>query len=80
MHEVAEIAILSDRLNTPPIQRYVHQFTDELQNEFEALAAVLAEFADVGKSATTFVWKYCYTTWVQVFLLLAMNRNDRLQP
>lgn len=55
MHEVAEIAILSDRLNTPPIQRYVHQFTDELQNEFEALAAVLAEFADVGKSATTFV-------------------------
>ncbi|EKM79642.1 hypothetical protein AGABI1DRAFT_128787 [Agaricus bisporus var. burnettii JB137-S8] len=51
MYRASCVRVYSDRLNTPPIQRYVHQFTDELQNEFEALAAVLAEFADVGVSA-----------------------------
>ncbi|XP_006462911.1 hypothetical protein AGABI2DRAFT_119744 [Agaricus bisporus var. bisporus H97] len=41
----------SGRLNTPLIQRYVHQFINELQVDFEKVTAAVDEFAAVGVSA-----------------------------
>ncbi|KXN90931.1 hypothetical protein AN958_02998 [Leucoagaricus sp. SymC.cos] len=43
--------VYSSRLNTPPIQRYVHQFTDELEKDFEKVTEALSEFTSVGVSA-----------------------------
>ncbi|KAJ3557613.1 hypothetical protein NP233_g11697 [Leucocoprinus birnbaumii] len=43
--------VYSSRLNTPPIQRYVHQFIDELESDFEKVAAALSDFTAVGISA-----------------------------
>ncbi|KAF9440194.1 hypothetical protein P691DRAFT_768143 [Macrolepiota fuliginosa MF-IS2] len=37
-----------DRLNTPPIQHYVHQFTDVLETDFEKVQAAFEEFTAIG--------------------------------
>lgn len=38
-----------DRLNTLPIQRYIHQFIDELESDFKNLSTAVGEFTAVGK-------------------------------
>ncbi|KAF5348512.1 hypothetical protein D9756_009565 [Leucocoprinus leucothites] len=43
--------LLYRRLNTPPIQRYVHQFIDEFESDFDKVAAALGDFTAVGISA-----------------------------
>ncbi|KXN83383.1 hypothetical protein AN958_01520 [Leucoagaricus sp. SymC.cos] len=43
--------VYSGRLNTPPIQRYIHQFTDELESDFEKVTLALSDFTAVGVSA-----------------------------
>ncbi|KAF9445110.1 hypothetical protein P691DRAFT_735517 [Macrolepiota fuliginosa MF-IS2] len=51
MYRASCVRVYSGRLNTPPIQRYVHQFTDELETDFEKMATAFEEFTAVGVSA-----------------------------
>ncbi|KAF5348541.1 hypothetical protein D9756_009587 [Leucocoprinus leucothites] len=51
MYRASCARVYSVRLNTPPIQRYIHQFTDELERDFEKAASAVAEFTAVGVSA-----------------------------
>ncbi|KAF9441384.1 hypothetical protein P691DRAFT_812851, partial [Macrolepiota fuliginosa MF-IS2] len=48
MYRVSYIRVHSDRLNTPSIQHYVHQFTDLLVTDFEKVQAAFEEFTAIG--------------------------------
>ncbi|XP_006462915.1 hypothetical protein AGABI2DRAFT_119748 [Agaricus bisporus var. bisporus H97] len=47
MYRASCARFYSGRLNTPLIQRYVHQFINELQVDFEKVTAAVGEFAAV---------------------------------
>jgi hypothetical protein len=50
--------IILDRLNTPLIQRYIHQFINELQISLEKVTTAVGEFTEVGEFGSSMVKRY----------------------
>lgn len=64
-------------MNTPLIQRYVHQFINELQVDFEKVTAAVDEFAAVGEFGFSMIEKYLSVV-SKVYLQLATSKHDLL--